>query len=198
MSKLRKILAGSILSLFFLFNLTAVNAVRYFGDSSDAPRIENLLKVLVVQKQELQKLMSMLSRLDDWKDQLNKENTRLYEEGELAKLDRKKFEEGKVSEQELNEKWHASGRSLRHEQALKSFQEEVVGFNGFVKEYNLYTKKMSHVLEKRTPIQVKALIEGMQKLVRNMQKAMDDGNIEKALFIAKQSSIAKEFGYSQQ
>jgi hypothetical protein len=178
--------------------MSAVHAVRYAGDPSDAPKVENLLKVLTTQKLELEKLMSMLSRLDEWKSNLNKENTRLYKEGELAKEDRKKFESGKVSELELNKKWHTSGRSLRHDQALKSFQEDVADFNVFVKEYNLFTKKMSYVLDKRTPIQIKTLIKNMQKLVRNMREAMDDGNIEKALFIAKQSSIAKEFGYSQQ
>lgn len=186
------------LVVVLLFGMTTLHAVRYAGDTKDAPRIENLLKVLTVQKHELEKLMSMLTRLDEWKGKLNKENTRLYEEGELAKADRKKFEEGALSELELNKKWHLSGRSSQHDQALKSFQEEVVGFNAFVKEFNLFTQKMSHVLEKRTPVQIKALIANMQKLVSNMRAAMDKGNIEKALYIAKQSAIAKEFGYSLQ
>lgn len=196
MSGINKFLAG-VLFIFFLANTLVVQAVRSSDESGDAPRIENLLKVVRVQKQELEKLMSMLSRLNEWKTKLNEENNRLYEEGELARIDRKKLEEGQVNESELNKKWHASGRSMRHDQALQSFQEDVVSFNVFVKEYNIYTKKMSHVLEKRTPMQIKSLIKKMQKLLSNMREAMDDDNIEKAVFIARQSAIAKEFGYSQ-
>ena len=172
-------------------------AVRYLGDQSDAPKIENLLKILHVQQQELERLMTMLSRLDAWKKRLNNENARLYEEGELAKQDRKKFEEGKMTELALNKKWAISGRSIRHDKDMQLFEKDVSEFNAYVKEYNLLTKKMSHVLDSRSPTQVKLLIKDMHKLSGSLGRAMSDGNIEKARYIARKSAIAAELGYSE-
>ena len=44
----------------------------------------------------------MSARLDDWKMQLDDENKRLAKEGQLAKSDRLMFEEGQLSENDLN------------------------------------------------------------------------------------------------
>jgi hypothetical protein len=173
-------------------------AVRYPGNLDDAPKIENLLKVLRVQQQELERLMDMLSRLDTWKTRLNNENTRLYKEGELARQDRKKFKDGKMTELALNKKWHTSGRSIRHDKDLQLFKEDVSEFNAYVKEYNQLTKQMSHVLDSRSTIQVKLLIKDMRKLSSNLGRAMSDGNIEKARYIARKSAIAAEFGYREE
>jgi hypothetical protein len=172
-------------------------AVRYLGDHKDAPKIENLLNILRVQQEELERLMNMLSRLDTWKKRLSNENTRLYEEGELAKQDRKKFEEGKMTELALNKKWATSGRSIRHDKDMQLFEKDVSEFNAYVKEYNQLTKKMSHVLDSRNPTQVKLLIKEIRKLSASLGRAMSDGNIEKARYIARKSAIAAEFGYSE-
>lgn len=186
------------LLLYFLlmFSMLPVQAVRYAGDLTDAPGIDNLLKVLNIQQGQLENLMDMLSRLDEWKKKLSSDNQHLAAEGELAKQDRKKFESGKLTEDDLNKKWHMTGRSVKHGKALQSFQQEVVEFNAYVKEYNLLATKMSHVLNNRSPSQVKLLIGEMRKLVRILREAMNDGNIEKARYIARKSALAVEFGYS--
>lgn len=169
-------------------------AVRYPVDS--APRITNLVNVLTVQQQQLEKLMGMLARLDDWKKQLTDENKRLAEEGELAKTDRQMYEKGQISEDELNRKWHMTGRSIQHERDLESFQQEVTDFNAYVKQYNSLTKTMSPVLSRRSPTEVRELIGEIRQLLDILQQALQDGNLEKARFIAKQSAIATEFGYT--
>jgi len=186
------------LLLFFLlsFGISVVHAVRYADKTANAPRIDNLVNVLNVQQQQLEKLLGMLSRLDDWKKKLNSENQRLATEGELAKQDREKFESGQLTEDELNRKWHITGRSIKHDKALQLFTQEVADFNTYVKEYNILTKKMSHVLNDRSPPQIKSLVTKMRKLVQILREALSDGNVEKARYIAKQSAIAGEFGYS--
>ncbi len=183
-------------SILLGVSISPAHAVRY-GEAVDAPKIVNLLNVLRVQQQELERLMNMLSRLDSWKQRLNKENTRLYQEGELAKQDRKKFEQGDISEQALNKKWHTSGRSIRHDKDLQLFKDDVNEFNAYVKEYNQLTNKMSHVLDTRTPNEIKSLINDMRKLSTILDSAISDGNIEKARYIARKSAIAAEFGYSE-
>ncbi len=185
-----------LLFSLLMFCMLSAQAVRYAVDNGSALRIGNLLKVLNVQQQQLVNLMDMLSRLNDWKKKLNSENQRLAKEGELAKQDRQQFDNGKLSEDELNKKWHITGRSIKHDRELQSFKQEVTEFNAYVKEYNQLTSKMSHVLNNRSPSQVKLLIREIGKLVRILREAMDDGNIEKARYIAKQSAIAVEFGYS--
>jgi len=184
-----------ILLLFFLLTISAAHAERYMGDSKDLSTINNLMNVLNVQQHELERLMNMLDRLEKWKKNLNQKNTKLAKEGELAKQDKKKVDNGEMSAEAINEKWHKSGRSLKHDHELKSFREEVVKFNVFVKNYNVLASKMSHILSKRSPGQVGSLINNMRKLIANLKAALNDGNIEKAKFIAKKSAIATEFGY---
>ncbi len=191
-------LSNYLLPLILLIaSIAPAQAVQYTGAHADAPKIENLLNILRVQQQELERLMNMLSRLDAWKQRLQSENQRLYEEGELAKQDKIKLDEGSITQQDLDKKWSTSGRSIRHDKDLKLFDEDVNEFNAFVKEYNLLTKKMSHVLASRSPKQVQVLIKGMGKLSANLGKAISNGNIEKARFIARKSGIAAEFGYSE-
>jgi len=172
----------------------AAFAVRYPVDS--APRISNLVNILTVQQQQLEKLLDMLVRLDQWKEQLSDENKRLSVEGDLAKSDRLQFEKGKISEDDLNRKWHISGRSLQHERDLKVFEQEVSDFNAYVKQYNVLTKSMSPVLSRRSPSEVRELVGDIRSLLGILQQALQDGNLEKARFIAKQSAIATEFGYT--
>jgi len=175
----------------------AVHAERYMGDSKDLPGINNLVNILSVQHQELKRLIETLERLEGWKSDLDKKNSSLAMEGELAKQDKQKADAGEMSAEALNKKWHASGRSLKHDRDIKVFREEVAKFNVFVKDYNALTKKMNHILSKRTPIQVSKLISNMHKLIKNLRSAIKDGNIEKAKYIARQSAIASEFGYSE-
>ncbi|HEC28795.1 MAG TPA: hypothetical protein ENI65_04310 [Gammaproteobacteria bacterium] len=181
--------------LAFAMPVSQVSAERFLGDPKDAFAIENLVKVLMVQYQQLEKLMAMLDKLDSWKKSLDRESTSLTREGELAKSDRTKLDNGQMTEDELNRKWHKSGRALKHESALKLFSEDIVKFNRFVETYNQLTKKMKHILEKRTPGKVTLLVGNMKKLVQKLQDSLKKGNIEKAKFIARQSAIAGEFGY---
>lgn len=182
--------------LLLLFNIGVVHAERYMGDNKDSPSINNLMTILKVQQQELQRLMSMLTRLEKWKQSLGKKNTELVKESELAKQDKKKEQRGEITAEALNEKWHKSGRSLKHDHDLKSFREDVASFNTFVKDYNVLANKMNHVLKKRSPGQVTGLIKKIRELLATLKTEIDDGNIEKAKFIARQSKIAAEFGYT--
>ena len=187
----------SLRLLFFAVLLgvsLSASAVRYPVDSE--PRINNLVNILTVQHQQLQKLLDMSARLDDWKMQLDDENKRLAKEGQLAKSDRLMFEEGKLSENDLNKKWHLSGRSAQHERELNMFEQEVSEFNAYVRQYNKLSNTMSTVLSSRSQSDVRELITEMRKLITILQQALQDGNLEKARFIAKQSVIASEFGYT--
>jgi len=190
-----KIFLSKIFVFLLLLNMGAAYAVSYQGDEKDLPRLENLINILNVQQQELKRLVEMLTRLETWKTTLTSDNKKIAEEGELLKIDKKKYEAKEMSDADFNEKWVATGRSVEHANKLVLFQSDVKKFNAFVQEYNALTVKMDRVLSKRSPQQVARLIKSIQRLMDNMQAALKAGNITKAKFIAKQSDVAAEFGY---
>ena len=165
-----------LLVFVFAIYISPVSAERYPDDTRAVLALENLVKVLTVQRQDLEKLMGMLARLDQWKKNLNQENNRLSQEGELEKADRKKTANGQISKDEFNRKWSQSGRSLKQKKAVKQFKEDVVRFNQFAKDYNELAKKMNHVLAKRSPGKVAALIGDMKKLVQNIRVNLKKGD----------------------
>jgi len=190
-----KLLNPFIAVIFLLSLAMPAQAVRYLGDPKDAVPIENFLASLRTQYKALEKLMNMTGELDTWHKKLEQENARLSAESERAKADKKRLAAGEISQEELNRKWLESGRSLTHDRELKAFQEEIAKFNQKVRAYNDLTKKLSTILEKRTPSDITRLMGEMRKLETTLRTALDEGNIEKAKFIVKRSPIASEFGY---
>ncbi|NOY66494.1 MAG: hypothetical protein GXP13_03680 [Gammaproteobacteria bacterium] len=186
---------NNIVFLFILLAAGTINADGFQGDKKDLPSLNNLINVLNVQRQELQRLVDMLTRLETWKASLTQDNIKLSGEREQLKSDKDKIEKGTMTNSDFNKKWNVSGRLSSHDKAVGSFQEDVKKFNIFAKDYNELTVKMKHVLDKRSPQQVMRLIKEMRHLVSNMQAALKAGDIVKAKFMAKQSYAAAEFGY---
>lgn len=182
---------NNFLVVILLLSMSIVNAGSYLSDKKDAFVLNNLINVLVVQQQELQRLMSMLEVLETMKASLSKRNVGLGEQGELLQLDEEKVENGEIT----NSEFKGKGASTQYANRRAEFQTDVEKFNVAVKEYNVLTVKMDHVLNKRSPSQVRQLIKEMRQLVENLQDALQAKNIIKAKFIAKQSVVAVEFGY---
>ena len=185
-----------LLGVFLAFvSAGPLQAERYLGDPREAAPLRQFLVSLRSQESQLQKLLKMLDRLEQWKAELNKENERLAIEGKAAKEDKKLHDAGKMTTEELNQKWLSSGRSLKHDGDLKRFKAEVARFNEYVRDFNHLATSLKPVIDKRSPEQVRRLVFEIHKLDRLMQDALENGNIEKAKYIAKRSAIASEFGY---
>lgn len=188
----RQLVSALMLSMLMV---AAASAERYLGDPREAAPINKFLDSLRAQQAQLQELLGMLDHLDEWKAKLNKENERLAREGQAAKEDKRLLDSGKMTAEELNKKWHASGRSLKHDGDLKRFKADVARFNDYVNKFNQHVKSLKPLIGKRSPAEVRRLVFEMRKLDRIMRSALEAGNIEKAKYIAAHSSIASEFGY---
>jgi len=174
---------------------TPVIAERYKGNPADRPPLDNLIAVLKVQVGEMEKLIKFLDDLDQGKKALAEQDARIGKDEQTLQADRKKLADANMTQQKFDSIWKSSGELKRHEQLKKQFSKNIESFNAKVAEFNVHVKKIKHALGGRSPEQVKAMIEDMHKLVSSLQEQLDDGNFEKAKFIAKQSNLAEIFGY---
>lgn len=185
--------------LLFLLSgfLAPVSAVRYMGDPKDAPVIKNLITILQVQSQEIEKVLHMLGALQTEKQKLDKRKETLGKAMQTLKADKALLKEGKMSQQDYQHKWQKKGLEQQLNKDIQSFQQTVKKFNRSIRAFNIAATKMKHVLKKRTPGQMVSLVKAMKSLITELQKALDKGNYERALFIARKSEVAREFGYRE-
>ena len=188
----------SLLLILFVLLTTSAMAERYKGDPADRPPLDNLIAILKVQAGELEKLVKYLSDLDQGKQALAEQDSRIGTDERSLQADRKKMADASMTQKEFDAIWISSGELQRHEQLKKQFKMNIDIFNTKVVEFNDHVAKMKHALGGRSPKQVQAMISEMHELVRRLQKSLDEGNIEMAKFIAKQSKIAGQFGYKAQ
>jgi len=186
-----------LFSLLLLSFMMSASAVRYLGDPKQAPAIKNLINILQVQSQEIEKVLRMLAALQNEKSGLDERKQKLGKAMQVLKADRVLVKAGKLSKSTYHEKWQEKGQEQQLQKDMDLFQNAVKKFNHSIKVFNLTAQKMKHVLKKRTPGQIAALVAEMKKLILKLQQALNEGNYEKALFIAHKSDVAKEFGYSK-
>jgi len=186
-----------LLSFLLVTFLLPVSAVRYMGDPKDAAAIKTLITILKVQGQEIEKILSMLSGLQKEKARLDERKKILGKAMHTLKADQALLDAGKLAKKSFADKWQTGGHDKRLKKDYAVFQGEVKKFNKSINAFNVAAKKMKHVLKKRTPGQIGALRNAMRNLVEQLQAALKEGNYERALFVARKSDVAKEFGYSE-
>lgn len=176
--------------------MQSVQAERYRTTESEAAPLHQLLVSLQTHHEKFEKLMKMRDQVETTTEELNGLREQLGREAQAAKQDREKFENGQLSETQLNKKWHESGRSLKHDREVNTFKQKVAGFNAFLRQYNQLAHELEKFLASRSPGEVEQLMKEMERLSGGIQRALDAGDIKKAKLLASSSSIPTEFGYS--
>lgn len=187
-----------VLVLMLVGQVGAVEAGRYRGTAEDAAPIKRLLVQLSTYQDKFERLLEMRVRIEQREQALNEKKARLAREAQEARDDRARVEAAEMTEQQLDAKWHSSGRSVRNQREVQAFKEEAAQFNAYIDRYNQLAKELAPYLEERSVSQLRVLVEDIERLRANLLDAIDSGDFYKAKYIARHSAVAAEFGYATQ
>jgi len=173
------------------------SAERFRVNTLGEQEARKLIDKLRVHHIKFQKLLEMRVRVDSWEVNLKKTDDTLSKEMGVYIKDSKKVKKGLMKKVDFAKKWKNSGRHEKKKLAIKAFRVEIGKYNKFRAGYNSLAMELSSFLAKRDPKDIKVLMNGMQELVSNLEKAIETKDFSKAKLIANNSKIASEFGFTK-
>ena len=179
-----------------LFNAAAfaesVNLV-----SQEAVNARKLLGTLRSHHLMFAELLTKKSKIDAWEKKLRQSDQALREKFKDVVADQARVKQGKLSRDDFNLRWKASGRLEEIRQAVIHFRAEVKKYNLFRQGYNRLANQLKLYLHKRKPEELLVLMSDMRKLIAALDEAFRNRQYDKAVALVAQSKIASEFGYKK-
>ncbi len=186
-----------LLILGSTFVSAPVLAESYSIISKDAFKAKKLLVSLRSHHIKFGSLLSKKSKVDAWEVRLKKANTHLLKNFGEAVADQKKVKGGKLSQDDFDLKWKATGRIDKTKNAIASFQSDLKKYNEFRMGYNRLANELKVFLHKRKPEELSTLMSKMQELILALDVAFKNHQYNKVVLIVSKSDIAQEFGYTK-
>ncbi len=173
-------------------------AERYSIVSQDAFKAKKLLATLRSHHIKFGVLLSKRSKIDAWEKNLKKFQKTLDKTFKEASEDQRNVKKAKLSQDDFNLKWKATGRIDKTRETLAKFQLEIVHYNKFRLSYNRLANELQVFLHNRSKTEdLTMLMYKMQKLILALDLAFKNQQYDKAVLLVSKSDIAKEFGYKK-
>ncbi|VAW76465.1 hypothetical protein MNBD_GAMMA12-3668 [hydrothermal vent metagenome] len=173
-------------------------AERYSIISKDAFKAKRLLATLRSHHIKFGVLLSKRSKIEAWEKSLKLSQMTLDKTFKEASEDQQNVKNAKLSQDDFNLKWKATGRIDKTRQILVKFQSEIIHYNKFRLSYNTLANELKGFLHNRSKTEdLTDLMYKMQKLMLALELAFKNQQYDKAVLLVSKSDIAKEFGYKK-
>jgi len=186
--------------MLFIFGSTFFNASMaesYRIISKDAFKAKKVLSNLRIHHVKFSQLLNKRAKVEAWEKKLKQSDQALRESFKEAVNDQAKVKSGKLSRNDFNLKWKATGKMEKTRQAIISFRSEIKKYNLFRQGYNRLANQLKVYLHKRKPKELSILMVKMKDLILKLDVAFKKQEYDKAVLIVSNSKIASEFGYKK-
>jgi len=175
----------------------SIHAESYRIISKDAFKAKKVLSNLREHHVKFSQLLNKRAKVEAWEKKLKQSDQELRESFKEAVSDQAKVKSGKLSKDDFDLKWKATGKMERTRQAIVSFRSEIKKYNLFRQGYNRLANQLKVYLHKRKPKELSILMTKMKDLILKLDVAFKKQEYDKAVLIVSNSKIASEFGFKK-